>query len=133
MSTEENFEIELSDFLFVKRGIKNGMALRFTVTWKFEHPRYGLIGESEEGWLCTRAADGRLKVSPPISRFGPQQSKQMKTITVPYHDLILGMIVNNKTKSGSSYADKIGQAIPEELRPQTPAEVDPELPEEMRA
>jgi len=133
MPEDPNFEIELSDFSFVSRGAKAGKALRFTVTWKFEHPQYGLLGESEEGWLCFRDGRGDIKVSPPISRFGPNQSKQLKTITVAYFDLIRSMIVNHKTKSGTSYVDYLGSVVPEELRSKPAAEVDSELPQTLNA
>jgi hypothetical protein len=128
---EANFEIEVSDFRFVT--VKNGRALRFTVTWKFLHPKYGLLGESEEGWLCSRDGRGELRVAPPISRFGPQQSKQLKTITVGYHDLILAMIANYKTKKGTGYGDYIGRAIPEAFLAKDAQDVDPELPQEISA
>lgn len=128
---DSNFEIEVSDFKFVTRGIKNGKALRFTVTWKFEHPKYGLLGESEEGWLCTRNRGNYLRVNPPVSRFGPMQSKQLKMITAGYHDLILGMITSYKTKSGASYADYIGNVMNPELQAKLAQEIDPELPTEI--
>lgn len=130
---EDNFEFELSDFVYVSKGIRNGRALRFTVTWQFKHPKYGLLGESEEGWLCTRNSAGQLHCSPPITRFGPAASKQLKQITNDYHALVLGLLVNVKTKAGTSYADYIGNAIPEELRAKLPGEIDGELPQELKA
>lgn len=132
-TTTERFKIEVSDFTFVTRGIKNGKALRFSVTWMFEHPQYGLLGKSEEGWLATKNQAGYLKVSPPISRFGPMQSKQLGQITVGFHDLIRAMIINHKTKSGISYSDYIGGQLLDELRAKAPHEIDEELPEELRA
>lgn len=130
---EGNFEIELSNFSFPTRGTlrPGGRNLRFTVTWKFDHPKYGLLGESEEGWLATKNNASELRVSPPISRFGPKQSKQLKTITVAFHDLVKAMIINHKTKSGVSYADYISNGITDDMRAKKPGEIDPELPESL--
>jgi hypothetical protein len=127
----ENFEIELSDFSFPTRGARPGARnLRFTTTWKFKHPKYGLLGKSEEGWLATKNQAGELRVSPPISRFGPHQSRQLSTITVALYDLIKAMIINHKTKSGVSYADYVRSGYEGE-RAKTAAEIDPELPAEL--
>lgn len=126
---DKNFTIEISDFQFVRRGIQIKPALRFTVTWKFSHPQYGILGQSEEGWLATRTRGGDLRVSPPISRFGPSQSKQLKTITVDYFNLIKSIIINNRSKSGKSYADWVGSDFPEALRAQPAKDVDETLPE----
>lgn len=126
------FELELSDFQFLVAKIRNPPALRFTVTWKFAHPKYGLLGQSEEGWICTRSSVGVLSVSPPITRMGPMQTKQFKTITAEFHQLVLSMLVNNKSKNGASYAGEVGKALMAELVSKTP-KFDPELPKEMKA
>lgn len=131
VAPEENFEVEVSDFKFVSRGMKHGKALRFTVTWKFQHPQLGLLGESEEGWLCSRNGQGDLRVSPPISKWGPHHSKQLKLITSDYHNLILGLITSYRTSRGTGYADYIGDVVPESLKAQRAQDVDPELPEEI--
>ncbi len=136
MEDNKNFEIEVSDFKYVSKGIKNGKALRFSVTWKFTHPRYGLLGMTEEGWLATKHVRGSMHVSPPIHRWGPTSSKQLKAITSDLHDLVLSMLVNHKTKGGKSYMDYVGHAVSEEFMAKVPTEVDEEfgeLPEEIAA
>src|SRR5690348_7135178 len=102
------FKIELSDFSFPTKGIKNPPALRCTLTWKFEQEGYGLLGESMEGCLITRDGAGRLKFSPPISRIGPMHRKQLCTITEDYQELILKSLRDAKTKDGKSYLDFVG-------------------------
>lgn len=124
---ENPFKIQLSDFMFVNRNIKSGKALRLTVTWSFLHPEFGLLGESIEGGLVIRTADS-YRYSPPVSRFGPNQSKHQMMITVDFHDLIIRLLKEHKTKAGVSYLDYVGSEVPEALRPKRPADVDPELP-----
>jgi hypothetical protein len=127
---EGNFMLEVSDVLYVTRGIHNGRALRFTVTWAFKHPKYGLLGQSEEGWLCTRDAKGKLRVSPSIARFGNFHHKQFKLITENLHDLLLAMLVNNKTTAGRSYTDEVGMSPrAEQFRAKRPGDVVAELDE----
>lgn len=135
LTANDYFEIEISDFLVIKRNIKNGQALRFTVTWKLPHPKYGLLGMSQIGWMCTRNYRGVLRVSPPISRFGSMQSKQLTTITHDFNDLLLSMITKHKTKDGRSYVDLVGNVLPDPLKAKRPGEVDEaylDLPEEVR-
>lgn len=122
------FKIQLSDFKFIQT--RSGKALRLTVTWSFTHPEFGLIGDSTEGCMVSRTQEG-FRFSPPISRFGPNQSKQLHSITTDYHDLIIRLLRNHKTKSGQTYLDYVGNEMPDALRPKDPAEIDPELPREV--
>ena len=122
---ENPFKIELSDFKFIVRG-KACKCLRLTVTWSFLHPEFGLLGDSMEGCLVIRTKEG-LRFSPHLSSFGPNQSRQLHAITTDYHDLVLKMLKEHKTKSGRSYLDYVGTEQ-NPFRSKDPSEIDPELP-----
>lgn len=124
------FTVELSDFQFVQK-LKSGKGLRFTLTWRFIHPKFGLLGQSVEGCLI-RKVGGRYIFGPPLSKFGPMQSKQLFLVTTDLADLIIRLVREHRTKDGRSYLSYVGTEEPEHLRALSPAEVDGELPAEIR-
>jgi hypothetical protein len=125
--TATAFEFELSDFKFIT--VNGGRALRLTLTWKFSHPQYGLLGASTEGCMIVKQRDGAFRFSPPVSKFAPHQSKVLTVFTQDLHDAVVARVANWKTAKGVSYFDYLSTR--EESSAQLPGDVDPELPLEI--
>lgn len=82
--------------------------------------------------MILKTGEGGYRFSPPVSRFGPYQSKQVCVITTDFAELILKLVRDKKTKSGNSYFSYIGTEDAPHLRALDPSEVDMELPMDIR-
>lgn len=92
MSESADFIIEISDPQ--DRGFSKAKSklIRFTLTWVLDHPRYGKLGDSQEGCITYYTTGGKLKWSPHKVRVGPKTQKQLHWITPALYNLVLNLI-----------------------------------------
>jgi hypothetical protein len=120
--------IELGDFSFVQGYGSTGRLLRCSLTWKFEEEGTGkVIGTTTEGCLVSRASNGKIYFSTPMSMLTNKTKRRLQVITPDLHALIVDTVMKSR------YADHIGGGVPKAFQGVGPQDVDPTLPSELTA